>query len=448
MTNNKQEYISVSSLNRYLYLTFQADPLLQQVFVEAELSNVKKSGQHYYFSLKDSESEIGAMYFYPANLSLTFVPKDGMKVQVSGKVQIYQKRGTYSINVTSMNEVGVGILYQNYLELKAKLEKEGLFDEKVKKPIPDYAEHVGIITSPTGEAINDIVSTFNRRFPLAKLTLFPALVQGLDAPKDLIRALDLAYKDNTIDVLIIGRGGGSYEDLNCFNDEALARKLFVAPFPTVSAVGHEGDYTICDFVCSFRAPTPTGAAMRLTKLKDDVLNDLISFNKRLVNGIKQSLINNWNRYNTLNESYGLSKFDEIILKKEQNYNNLVDRLSLLTPENIAENLNNEILHLQKRLDLGMSNILGHQEKTFDNYNNRLRVELVNNIIEKYEVEFNNLVEKSTLLNPLNIIKKGYSIVYKDNDIVYNVSSLNKDDEIKIRFSDGQATATVNKIEKE
>ena len=387
------------------------------------------------------------MMFDNAISMLNFIPQDGMSVQVVGKVQVYQKRGTYSIICSQMHEVGLGLLYQKYLELKDKLTKEGLFDEKYKKKIPEYPETVGIITASTGEAINDIVSTFNKRLPLAKLVLYPSQVQGLDAPKDLIRALNLAYQNPEIDVLIIGRGGGSFEDLNCFNDENLIRKLFLAPFPTVSAVGHEGDYTLCDFVCSHRAPTPTGAAMYLTKLKSDVLLQIDNQRIRLVNSIKKCLTDKFN-----------------------NYKNYLDRLNLLTPEKIAENLNDKINHLTEQLTTCFNNYQNQLNNNLDSLNLRLRKELITDKIDYYHKEIDNLdnknylylnhqitnlddtcnhlIEKLILLNPLNIIKKGYTIVYHNDNVVYNVKELKLNDELKIKFSDGYAEAKVTKIVEE
>lgn len=464
--NNKIEYSSVSEVNRYISYKFETDALLQKVYIEGEISNFKRSGNHYYFSLKDEFSEITAMFFYPANLSLSFNPTDGMKVQAIGKIQVYQKRGTYSLIVSNMQQVGIGLLYEQYLELKNKLEKEGLFLDSHKMAIPEYPEVVGVITALTGEAINDIISTFNRRLPLAKIKLFPAIVQGTEAPKSLIKALDLAYHDLSLDCLIIGRGGGSFEDLNCFNDEALARKLYEAPFPTISAVGHEGDYTICDFVCSFRAPTPTGAAMKLTKEKKDVNELLLNYSKRLTTSIKNKLINGFNTWYGLNNSYGIAKFDEIINAKEQLLKDLTNRLSLLSPDALAAKLDDKITDLKTRLVSGINNYIDNKSLIVDSLNKRLRSELILNYIENeykevnsltnkmdliihqrindYSKIFNHLVEKCTILNPLNIIKKGYTIVYKDNEIVYNVKDLEPNDQINIKFSDGVAIATINK----
>ncbi len=468
MQNNN--YITVSELNRYLFYKFEEDFSLKRVFLQGEISNFKQSGPHYYFSIKDENSEISAMLFNFERANLKFIPKDGMSVQVIGKVQVYQKRGSYAIICSQMQEIGIGLLYQNYLELKDKLAKEGLFDEKYKKPIPEYPNVVGIITAENGEAINDIVSTFNNRLPLAKLVFYPAIVQGLEAPKDLIRALDLAYQNKEIDCLIIGRGGGSFEDLNCFNDENLARKLFLAPFPTISAVGHEGDYTICDFVCSFRAPTPTGAAMKLTKVKTEVIEILSNFSLRLKKGMTKVLTDKYNEWKSLSTKHVLENFIEIIDNKYNNVKSFDERLKLLTPEIIADRLDKEISDLKRLLLVNFDKKLNDSFLNLDNYQSRLRKELllnrinqnydyiinfdnkldqnINLLIDSYADRTNHLIEKMTLLNPLNIIKKGYTVVYKENNIIYNVQELKENDQIKIKFSDGSAYANVLKIEKE
>ena len=291
------------------------------------------------------------MFFYPLNCSLKFVPRDGDKVQIIGKVNVYQKRGTYSINVQKMSQVGIGVLYEQFLELQEKLRKEGLFDESRKLPIPEYPNCVGIITAESGEAINDIVSTFNKRFPLTKLKLFPSLVQGIDCPKDLIRNLNLAYQDKELDCLIIGRGGGSFEDLNGFNDEALARMLAKSPIPVISAVGHEGDYTICDFVASFRAPTPTGAAMRLTKVKEDVYNLLSQYQIRLKNAIVNKITSDF-----------------------KNYKSLDDRFNLLTPETLANQLQEKINNLSLSLNKQINNIFEYKALQIENLSSRIKEE--------------------------------------------------------------------------
>ncbi|MDD3123586.1 MAG: exodeoxyribonuclease VII large subunit, partial [Candidatus Izemoplasmatales bacterium] len=283
MENKK--YLTVTALNKYISYKFESDVNLGFVYIQGELSNTRFSKDHLYFVLKDSESEISGIMYASSASKLTFMPKDGTKVLVSGKVSVYQKKGTYNLTAITMSEFGLGALYQDFLLLKEKLDKEGLFDVKYKKKIPEFSEKIGVITSPTGDAFQDIRSTISLRFPIAKIYLYPALVQGIDAPKSLIKALDQAYLDNIVDVIIIARGGGSIEDLSCFNNEELARKIFSSKIPIVSGVGHETDFTICDFVADDRAPTPTGAAVRVTKNKALLIQDIENINKRLSSGI-------------------------------------------------------------------------------------------------------------------------------------------------------------------
>ncbi len=436
------EYVSVSALNKYINYKFEEDINLQEVYLKGEISNFKYSGKHCYFSIKDSFSEISAMFFYPSNLSLSFKPADGMSVQVVGKVQVYQKKGTYAIIVSRMAQAGIGLLYQAFLDLKDKLEKEGLFREDIKLKIPEYPEKVAVITAPTGEAIQDIVSTFNRRFPLAKIKLYPALVQGRDAPSDLVRALKLVYKDNDADAIIIGRGGGSFEDLSCFNDETLARTLFESKIPTISAVGHEGDYTICDFVASFRAPTPTGAAMKLTKDKDDIINLIIDYSKRLTGSIKSNLLQNFERYSRLKNSYGLANFDNILNIYNNKLENFTTKLSSFNPIELVKNKENILNETHVRLKNSFKVICDMKYSEFNQYDIRNKTILIENIIKHKITDLEKLTDKIVLLNPFNVMKKGYSIIYKNDEIISSATNLSANDEIVIKMVDGSVKAKV------
>ena len=440
------KYITVSQLNRYISYKFDSDTNLQEVYLQGELSNFKYSGKHCYFSIKDSDSEISAMFFYPGNQSLSFKPQDGMKVNVIGRVQTYQKRGTYSIVVKDMQLEGVGLLYQQFLDLKEKLYQEGLFDPSLKLKIPEYPEVVGVITASTGDAIHDIISTFNRRLPMAKIKLFPALVQGVDAPKDLVRALKEAYNDPTLDAIIIGRGGGSFEDLACFNDETLARVLASSKIPTISAIGHEADYTICDFVSSLRAPTPTGAAIFLTKEKKDVVSLVNTYSLRLKNAITGKLTNCYNDLNKIKNSYGLSHFDEILNNYQKTLEGYNRHLELLSPENLVIKINKDIQSNIKRIDIAYQNMINRYEKAItltDRIHNSYE-----NIIKIYENKLSNKLDKIILLNPFNIMKKGYGIVYNKNVITSSIKQINLNDEVEIRMSDGSFNAIVKNINKE
>lgn len=465
--DNNQQYISVSDLNRYLNYKFEQDSALQIVYLKGEISNFKYSGKHCYFSLKDAFSEISATFFYPTNLSLNFTPVDGMSVQVIGKVQIYQKKGTYSINVSKMMQAGIGLLYQQFLELKDKLAKEGLFDPDTKLALPEYPERIAVITAPTGEAIRDIISTLNRRFPLAKIKLYPALVQGVDAPKDLIKALKKVYLDNDSDVIIIGRGGGSFEDLSCFNDEALARTLFASPIPTVSAVGHEGDYTICDFVASLRAPTPTGAAMLVSKDQKDIKNTILAASKRLSSAIKNVLTTSFKTWKALNDSYVLANFQQIIDNKGLIYQHLVEKLDHYNPKALSQTMEASLRELMIKLENNITQIYQNRLTNYDHLKTRLRPALITDkivslndnilqltnridlsyqhILDNEETNLNYYIDKMVILNPFNIMKKGYSIIYKDDVIISSTKNLHQNDEIMIKMADGEVDAIIKNL---
>ncbi len=441
MNNNEEiRYISVSALNKYISYKFEMDVNLKEIYLKGEISNFKYSGKHCYFSLKDQNAEIAGMFFYPDNLTLNFKPLDGMNVLVKGVIQVYQKKGTYAIIVKKMQQDGLGILYQQFLELKEKLFKEGLFDEERKLPLPEYPERVAIITASTGEAINDIISTFNRRLPLAKLKLYPALVQGKDAPKDLMRAVYEVMKDNWAEVLIIGRGGGSFEDLACFNDEELVRLLAQLKIPFISAVGHEGDYTICDFVASYRAPTPTGAAMRLTKDKAQVIDSLYDKMTRLSEGIKNILIHKYNQYASCYNSYVMSHFDDYLRTLSHPYIVLSEKLNTFQPDRLIKNWYENTTSLSNRLTFAFNRMMDQHFNHYNEMNKLFTPKLLLNNINNYENKVMGLIDRAILLNPFNIMLKGYSITYQDKKIIKSVRDIKLNKEIEIVMHDGTVLA--------
>jgi len=302
MNNNK--YLTVSAITQYLKHKFDSDEHLKTVFIKGEVSNFKShSTGHLYFSIKDETSKINAIMFSSSAKKITFKPADGVKVLVVGRISVYEATGNYQIYVDEMLEDGVGNLYLTFEKLKEQLSKEGLFDEKYKKPIPRIPKRVGVVTAPTGAAIKDILSTIKRRFPVCEVILFPSLVQGDSAKDDIVKNIKLA-ENYELDLLIVGRGGGSIEDLWAFNEEVVARAIFNSSIPIISAVGHEVDFTIADFVADLRAPTPTGAAeMAVPNIVDLVkyLNNLnirlneyiyrkINYNKLLLDTFKNSFI--------------------------------------------------------------------------------------------------------------------------------------------------------------
>ena len=275
--------ITVTQLNNYIKGILENIPPLRDIYVKGEISNYSPNRTgHVFFTLKDEGSLIPAVMFKYDLSQITFAPENGMKVICRGRISAYPAQGKYQLYVSEMTPDGVGALYIAFEQLKAKLADEGLFDSRYKKPIPKIPHRIGIITAPTGAAVRDMITVTGRRFPAAEIRLYPSLVQGENAPADLIKALDYFDKEGKCDVIIIGRGGGSIEDLWAFNNEALARRIFACRIPVISAVGHETDFTIADFVADKRAPTPSAAAEIAVPDAKDTKKQLLNVSKRLV----------------------------------------------------------------------------------------------------------------------------------------------------------------------
>ena len=298
--------LSVCDLNNYIKNAFENDRLLSAVTVRGEISNfVNHRSGHMYFSLKDEESQIRAVMFRSKAIGLKFLPENGMKVTVHGSVAVYTRDGSYQIYVNTMQPDGVGALYLAYEQLKNKLRDEGLFDEEHKKPIPKMPGRIGVITASTGAAIRDILTVTERRYPLADIYVYPALVQGEGAEDDLIAGVDYFDRSSLVDVVIIGRGGGSIEDLWAFNSERLARRIYDASVPIISAVGHETDFTICDFVSDMRAPTPSAAAELAVPDRTELLRYVDYCSERLDTALIRKLDKCAERFDSLLHRYGL-----------------------------------------------------------------------------------------------------------------------------------------------
>ena len=415
----ERRYITVTTLNKYLKNKFDTDPNIQTLFLKGEISNFKGHTRgHLYFTLKDEYSRINAVMFSTNASKLNFVPKDGMKVLVCGRVSVYEPNGGYQIYVTEMIGDGLGNLYLKFEELKKKLSNEGLFLESHKKKIPKFPRKIGIITAPTGAAIRDILSTIKRRFPITETVLFPALVQGEYAANDIVKQIKIA-DEYGMDLLIVGRGGGSIEDLWSFNEEIVARAIYDAKTPIISAVGHEIDFTISDFVSDLRAPTPTGAAEMAVPNMIDVVNFLNQLNIRLNKNLKNILDSYTKKIDNFKSCYVLSNPLATFEIREQKLDNLIS------------NLNNRIKYIidtnQKRLSNVKTNYtLNNPDSLLNNYNNT------------YEL----LLNKLNLLNPLNILSKGYSVVKKDGKLIKDIDSVNIKDKIEIKLYKGNIEAIV------
>lgn len=420
----EKRYITVTTLNRYLKNKFDTDPNIQSVLLKGEISNYKGPNRgHLYFTLKDEDSRINAVMFQYYVKNLAFVPEDGMKVLVEGRVSVYEATGSYQIYVESMQEDGIGNLYLKYEALKKELAAKGLFDEQHKKPIPKYPEKIGIITASTGAAIKDILSTIKRRYPLCETYLFPCLVQGEQAKFAIVKQIEEANKHD-LDVLIVGRGGGSIEDLWAFNEEMVAYAIYNSKLPVISAVGHEIDFTIADFVADLRAPTPTGAAEIAVPNITDLKVLINQYQIRTTNLISHLLKVNKNKLDNLKTSYVLKSPLAIYEQKEEKLTNLVNMLNTIITNNLQYSLN-------KLEYIKQNYVLNNPECLFVDYRNK----------------FNLLLSKLELLNPISVLSKGYSVVKYQNKILKNSKDINKGDIINIRLHQGELEAKIEKVVK-
>lgn len=440
------KYLTVTALTKYLKYKFDTDDNLRKVYIKGEISNFKAhTTGHLYFSIKDEGSIIKAIMFASNAKKLTFEPKEGSKVLVTGTVSVYPATGNYQIYVDSIEEDGIGNLYIEFEKLKAKLSSEGLFDSKYKKEIPKYPSSIGIVTASTGAAIRDILSTIKRRYPICKTYLFPCLVQGEYASQDIVAKIKEA-NHYPLDVLIVGRGGGSFEDLNCFNNEEVARTIFDSKIPIISAVGHEVDFTIADFVADLRAPTPTGAAEMAVPNLVDVKNRIEQYSIRLKEAIYKKI--------KLKKLYLDSVKNSFVIKNPKlMYQNVIQHLDTL-----MEKLNTTILkkidvskltleHLKSSYIFKNPNSL-YEEQKEDLYVLNYRLyQSMKNVVIKEKNNLNNVINKLTLLNPLTILDRGYNIAYKDNEIVKTVSSIQVNDNLKIKMCDGELMVRVNEVKK-
>ncbi|MCI8568346.1 MAG: exodeoxyribonuclease VII large subunit [Bacilli bacterium] len=417
----QDKYITVTQLTRYIKFKIDNDENLNTVFLKGEISNFKAHTRgHYYFTLKDENARVNAVMFASSTNRVSFSPCDGMKVMVVGKISVYEANGGYQIYVNEMIEDGVGNLYLEFEKLKKKLADEGLFDKEKKKVIPKFPNKIGIITAPTGAAIRDILSTIKRRWPVAETILFPALVQGTEAAKSIVKQIE---KANTfdIDVLIVGRGGGSIEDLWPFNEEIVARSIYNSYVPIISAVGHEVDFTIADFVADLRAPTPTGAAEMAVPNIIDFDNYLkqvkIRLNKAFLHNVKLKK----EKFLAINDSYILKNPMSIYEIKNQKFDNLYERLQLVSESYIYKNRNMHTI-LCNRIDQAIKKDLTYNQN-------------------RYLVSINKL----EALNPLLVIKRGYSVLKKDNKAITSIENLKKGDNINIELMDGVIDACVSGV---
>ena len=394
----ERQVFTVTALNEYIKMKLETDEALMRVFIRGEISNFTnhKSG-HFYFTVKDETSRIAAVMFRSSASKLAFIPENGMKVIVGGRVSAYVRDGQYQIYVDTLEPDGVGALYIAYEQLKAKLGAEGLFDEAKKKPLPRYPMRIGVITSPTGAAIRDIINILGRRFPIAEVVLYPSLVQGESAAPQLIEGLRYFNEKKNVNVIIIGRGGGSLEDLWAFNSEALVREVAASELPVISAVGHEIDFTLCDFAADRRAPTPSAAAELAVPERYELKRKLGNVTARLelLEGKKLELLRS-----TLER-----------MKKSR---------ALTDPRNFIDD---------KRMALGIAEDKLYNRITF--------------LLERKKSALAGKTAKLDAMNPLSVLSRGYGAAFSSvGTVIRSAAQVEKGSDISLMLSDGTVRATV------
>lgn len=393
--------ITVSQVNRYIKALLDESAPLRSIFISGEISNFKYyySSGHMYFTLKDENSQLKAVMFSSYASKLKFNPDSGMKVICSGRISAYERNGEYQLYVDDMQPDGVGALNLAFEQLKERLLNEGVCNDEIKKPLPPFPRKIGVATSDIGAAVEDIKNITARRYPLAELVIVPTIVQGTSASADIVKSIRLLDDIEDIDVIIVGRGGGSIEDLWAFNTEEVARAVIACKTPIVSAVGHETDYTICDFVADLRAPTPSAAAELVCPDMNSLSNELATLKSSLFNYINIMIDDNIQYVSELSHSPVLENYDSVLSSYKDNVDVLEARLS----------------------------------------------DSVLSSVETKSLKLSALAGKLNALSPLAVLARGYSVAQKNNEIIKSVSDINENDEIHIAFSDGGVICKVNEV---
>lgn len=418
------DYLTVSALTSYLKRKFTADPYLKEVYVTGEISNYRQRPGHQYFSLKDDGAVLNATMFKFAFQKLQFKLEPGMKVNAVGHMDLYAPNGSYSLIIDKLEPDGVGALYQAYEQLKAKLSAEGLFDQ-LRRPIPRFPKKIAVVTSPSGAVIRDIMTTVRRRYPIAEIVLYPAVVQGDGAVPSLTKQMTAVAEAADYDVLIMGRGGGSIEDLWAFNEEAVARQMLTMPMPIISSVGHETDTTIADFVADQRAATPTAAAELATPVPlADLWLGIQQMQQRLVNQMQRQVVANQERLSRLQNSY-------VLTQPARLYEGYLQRLDIA----------------QQRLQQAVTTTVTQRQHQFDLLAPRL-VNAMTRQVERSQERVGRAVAGLQLVSPLAILARGYSVVEHDTHILTTVDDVAVGDTVHIRLATGELEATVTAKESE
>ncbi|MFC6275061.1 exodeoxyribonuclease VII large subunit [Levilactobacillus tangyuanensis] len=437
------DYLSVTTLTQYLKRKFDVDPYLGKVYLTGEISNFRlRPHAHQYFSLKDDHAKINAIMFRSAFEKLKFTPETGMKVLVTGRISLYEPTGSYQIYVERMEPDGIGQLYQAYEQLKKKLAAEGVFTAP-KQPLPRFPKRIAVVTSPSGAVIRDIITTVRRRYPIAQIVLYPAVVQGDAAADDIVRQIERANAAGTFDTLIIGRGGGSIEDLWPFNEERVARAIAASRLPVISSVGHETDTTIADLVADVRAATPTAAAeLAVPVLKDELLK-LTQERTRLLNAMANRINFQQQRLNKLMTAY-------VFRQPQRLYETYVQRLDR-AQQGLQRGMSQQVTRRQQQFRLASQGLANQSplervkraQVDLGQTTQRLN-ENAERLLTTKKQRVGQLIEGLDYLSPLKILGRGYSYVTQEDRVIRQTADLKKGT-ATIHLSDGSATAEIQTI---
>ena len=443
-----EKYLSVTTLTKYLKMKFDKDPYLERVYLTGQVSNFRKRPTHQYFSLKDDRAVIQATIWSGIYQKLGFNLEEGMKINVIGRVQVYEPSGSYSIIIEKAEPDGVGALAIQFEQLKKKLSEEGLFQERFKQAIPQFAKRIGVVTSRSGAVIQDIITTVSRRFPGVEIVLYPTKVQGEGAAEEIARNITRANEREDLDVLIIGRGGGSIEDLWAFNEEIVVRSIFESRLPIVSSVGHETDVTLADFVADKRAATPTAAAELATPVtKLDLLTYLKNQEKRMATAVQNTLSKKKESLRGLSQSV-------IFRQPERLYDGYLQRLDQLMLR-LKQGLNGELVRNQQKVQAQIHRLeqLSPNVK-IQRYQDRIQQlqKLMRSqmavIYDAKVAEVKRLSEALLMLDTSRIVARGYAIVKKEDTVVSSANDLKKNDQVMLMMRDGQVDLEVKDVKTE
>ena len=439
-----EEYVTVSALTKYIKYKFDKDPHLGRVYLTGEISNFRLRPTHQYFSLKDENAIISATMFQSAFKKIQFRPEEGMKVLVIGKVSVFEKSGQYQINIEHMEPDGVGALYLAYEQLKKKLEAEGLFSLP-KKPIPQFPKKIAILTSESGAVIQDIQTTVARRFPIVQLVLYPTVVQGVHAVNSILKNLDLVEQED-YDVVIIGRGGGSIEDLWAFNEEPVVRRVAELSIPVISSVGHETDTTLIDFVSDMRAATPTAAAEIATPVLMEIHQQLRNLQTRLEQALSRQLQIKRERMQALSNASIFQNPERIYQVYQQRVDQLEMRLQQMMQQSVQQKRQQLVKH-QHRLELGSPSRRVQTEKQALQYLAKRLEQAQGQLMKDKKQQFQRAIQQLDLLSPLKIMNRGYGILQQEETIIKSVDQLEVNQELTIQLVDGTVRSKVTSVEK-